>query len=117
MIGQKALLTGGLVSALALAFAVGAHAGPQNAAAKDAWWKRVLAQADVPGLGDEKPAEAPAPGAKPQSATYSVTRSDGIKFQGKIHDKGDAIVVDTTDGPVEIAKADISAMRALPPEK
>jgi hypothetical protein len=111
MKGQKALLLGGLVAALALGSAVGALAETD----KDGH-KGLLAQApDVPGLGDDKPADKPAAAPKAPTA-FIVTRQDGTKVQGRIHDAGDSIVVDTPEGPVSIPKADVSAIRNAPVE-
>src|SRR4051794_5452855 len=98
MKGQKALLLGGLVAALALGSAVGASAGtgrPAGPRAKDReGLKGLLAQApDVPGLGDDKPADKPAPAPKAATGAFIVTRQDGTKVQGKVHDNGDSIIV------------------------
>src|SRR5438094_291965 len=63
-------------------------------------FKGLLAQEDIPGMGgDEKPAEKPA--AKPTSRVLQVTLQDGRKLVGKVHERGDSLVVDTADGPVQ----------------
>src|SRR5207248_4784446 len=109
-------------SALALGTTVSAHARSEaikgrapgiklGAPGKFQGLKGLLAQADVPGLGDEKPAGEKPAASKPTNV-YIITRQDGTKVQGKLRDQRDVLIVETADGQkIEVPKADIQAMR------
>src|SRR5438067_346442 len=112
MTGQKALRLGGLVFAITLGASVVARADSGKRERAWAQFDGWLAQDALPGMegGDDAKAK---PAAK-ASTDFKITRQDGTTVTGRVHDKGDSLVVDTAQGPVEIPKADISAIRSAP---